>query len=583
MNYGFSYKEVGNVCKPLCLICNESLAAESMKPSKLKRHFETKHGEYSTKSKEYFESLARCLNKQANLTKDYFSSGKKYFRASLETCYIMAQNSTSYTEGERVILPASARISDILHGKKYGDEVRKVPLSDTTVSRRVSEISNDQFGQLITRVKQSVKFAIQIDETMDISKSAQLLVYIRYIYNGSVEEDLLFCRELQSRTRGEDIFLTVDTFFNEEGLQWDNCVGVCTDGAGAMVGKRVGFVAKIRENSPGNNIKFTHCMIHREALAAKRISPELGQVLQDAVKVINFISKNGLNTRLFANLCKDHGAEYKRLLMHAEVRWLSRGYSMQRLLQLKEEVAMFLKEEESALVVFLEDNSWLVKLCYLSDIFSKLNDLNASLQGRNCDIFQYQDKIKGFLKKLEFWKKRAENGSLEMFTFVNDFIEENGFPRQIINKVVINHLNAIQNHFKKYFELELQQEREEWVRNPFAAELKDVEHLSIAAQEEFSDLSCNNLLRLDMSKQPCVDFWIKSRKAFPNIAELAINKLMPFCTTYLCESAFSHVVGLKTKSRASLKNVETVLRPVLSPIQPRFEKLCGEHQCHPSH
>ena len=55
-----------------------------------------------------------------------------------------------------------------------------------------------------------------------------------------------------------------------------------------MLGKNVGFHAKVKSLNSGP-ITCTHCIIHREALAAKIISAELCVVLQDAVKVINYI------------------------------------------------------------------------------------------------------------------------------------------------------------------------------------------------------------------------------------------------------------------------------------------------------
>ena len=76
---------------------------------------------------------------------------------------------------------------------------------------------------------------------------------------------------------------------------------------------------------------FTHCIIHREALVAKKISPDLNVVLNDAIRIINFIKCRALNSRLFANLCKNMGVDYEQLL-HAEVRWLSKGRALKRLI-----------------------------------------------------------------------------------------------------------------------------------------------------------------------------------------------------------------------------------------------------------
>ena len=41
--------------KPQCVIYGDVLANDSMKPSNLKRHLNTKHKEMSSKSKEFFE------------------------------------------------------------------------------------------------------------------------------------------------------------------------------------------------------------------------------------------------------------------------------------------------------------------------------------------------------------------------------------------------------------------------------------------------------------------------------------------------------------------------------------------------
>jgi len=47
----------------------------------------------------------------------------------------------------------------------------------------------------------------------------------------------------------------------------------------------------------------------------------------------------------------------------------------------------------------LNDFSWLVKLAYLSDIFSHLNILNINLQGKKVTDFQVEDKIEAMIKK----------------------------------------------------------------------------------------------------------------------------------------------------------------------------------------
>ena len=106
-----------------------------------------------------------------------------------------------------------------------------------------------------------MKYAIQIDESTGISSKSHLLGYVRYCFNNNVHEDFLFCRALEEYTTGEAIFLKVGEVLKEVGLKWEDCVGVSTDGAAAMLGKNLGFHAKVKLQNSGY-ITFTHCIIH---------------------------------------------------------------------------------------------------------------------------------------------------------------------------------------------------------------------------------------------------------------------------------------------------------------------------------
>jgi len=77
-------------------------------------------------------------------------------------------------------------------------------------------------------------------------------------------------------------------------------------------------------------------------------------------------------------------------------------------------------------------------------------------------------------------------------------------------------------------------------------------------------------------------FWTRTKNECSVISDLAIHKLLDFCTRYLCEAVFSNLI-IKSKNRSFLKNVENVLRPVLSFINLQMDNLCKNYQVHPSH
>jgi hypothetical protein len=75
------------------------------------------------------------------------------------------------------------------------------------------------------------RFAIQIDETTDCSGGGDLIAYVRYVENKTLNGDILFCKTIKSRETALEIFKIIDDFINEKNIKWSDCVGVCTDGA----------------------------------------------------------------------------------------------------------------------------------------------------------------------------------------------------------------------------------------------------------------------------------------------------------------------------------------------------------------
>ncbi|XP_035229526.1 zinc finger BED domain-containing protein 5-like [Stegodyphus dumicola] len=202
------------------------------------------------------------LKKNGNDADDNATNSSQAGQTSYEVSYCIAKNKKPFTIGEDLVLPAVIKMVEILHGRKYGNDIRKITLLNDTVSNRISDINKDQLIQLITRIKESPKFSIQLDETTDITKLAQLLVYVRYVYKESVEEELLFCRPMEDHTTGKDIYCKVDEFLKAEGLEWKNCCGICTDGARAMTGKNIGFKSFFQA-AHYDHITFTHLYTER--------------------------------------------------------------------------------------------------------------------------------------------------------------------------------------------------------------------------------------------------------------------------------------------------------------------------------
>ena len=85
---------------------------------------------------------------------------------------------------------------------------------------------------------------------------------------------------------------------------------------------------------------------------------------------------------LFKSLLDELDAAYGDLVLHAGIRWLSRGKVLQRFADLLPEIKSLLesKNEEQF------DDAWLLDFGFLMGITAKLNELNYELQGKDKDM-----------------------------------------------------------------------------------------------------------------------------------------------------------------------------------------------------
>jgi len=176
---------------------------------------------------------------------------------------LVAKTMKPYIIGEQLILPACREIVKIFFGIETEQEIYKIPLSDNTISRCINDTSEDIEQQVLNELRDSLIFALQVDESKDISGEAQLLVFVRMAVDDDIRENFCCCKTLPETTRGEDVFKVLNEHSSSVNLLWNNCIGISTDGAPSMTGSIKVFIFFRQENY------FTHCFLHREALVGK--------------------------------------------------------------------------------------------------------------------------------------------------------------------------------------------------------------------------------------------------------------------------------------------------------------------------
>ena len=101
-------------------------------------------------------------------------------------------------------------------------------------------------------------------------------MHIRYVANERINEEFLFCQPLETTSKAVDVFQVLIDFFEKTELSWSKFVGVCTDGAPAMIGANSGLVSLVKQKNPA--IQGAHCMIHKEALVSKSFRRDITSI-----------------------------------------------------------------------------------------------------------------------------------------------------------------------------------------------------------------------------------------------------------------------------------------------------------------
>ncbi|KAF2346143.1 Zinc finger BED-type, partial [Trinorchestia longiramus] len=415
LRYGSVNLPSGGEDRPQCVICHKVLTNESLKPSKLSTHLQKCHPNLQNKDHTYFQRQAVALkNIQFGSSGIQAQKLQAAMEASYFVAYKVAEQQKCHTIAENLIMPCAYEMVSKVCGEDQAKTLSVISLSNNTIHRRIDDMASDILSQVITEIKESSysKFSLQFDESCDVASCAVLLGFVRYIHQDRIKEEFLLCENLLTTTKGEDVYI-INSFFNKNGLDWNSVQQVSVDGAPAMMGGHRGLRGLIQAVNP--EISVDHCIIHRYSLGSKSLPGNLKLVLEDVLKIVNFIKSRDVNSRIFKELCKEMGEKYEVLLYHNDVRWLSRGKVIHRVIELRKAIQEFLEQKGSPFATKFTDKEWLARLCYLADIFAELNSGNLQLQGRNTTVIDAHYTVAAFLGKLRLWIRRLEKGVIAQF------------------------------------------------------------------------------------------------------------------------------------------------------------------------
>lgn len=177
-----------------------------------------------------------------------------------------------FNEGQ-FIKECMLKVADILCPEK-----KSLFINVSLSAERISKLSGEIYDQLRSTARVFTAYSVALYESLNITESAQLFIFIRGINDHfEVKEELLSLCPMNGLTTAKDIFHQLCDVIERTGLAWNRLVGITTDGAPSMTGRKNGLVALVQRKLEEENADpavALHCIIHQQALSSKCLQYE---------------------------------------------------------------------------------------------------------------------------------------------------------------------------------------------------------------------------------------------------------------------------------------------------------------------
>eukprot|EP00106_Octopus_bimaculoides_P008132 XP_014775574.1 PREDICTED: SCAN domain-containing protein 3-like [Octopus bimaculoides] len=211
--------------KPMCLECDAIMTNHSMKKVKLEQHQKLRHPSSVGKGREYFGNKKKIqLIKLPDFVKKINTEKVKTLKPSYLVSEIIAKVAAPQIYGEKRVKPSMRACANGVLGKDAASTLSTIPLSNKTITRIQDEMSNF-VEEKIVEILQKTIFSIQVDNST-IHNQVILLVYVRFIHEDGIREEMLFIKSLSETTNGEDTFNEVMQYFNDKNIPLTNLINI---------------------------------------------------------------------------------------------------------------------------------------------------------------------------------------------------------------------------------------------------------------------------------------------------------------------------------------------------------------------
>jgi len=190
-------------------------------------------------------------------------------------------------------------------------------------------LAQDVTAQILDKVRASKYYSLIVDECQDLSNHSQVAIVLKYATDKSVEVESFLGFFRTEKHDGQSLSELITGTLASLGLDIQNCVSQCYDGAAAMRGQYSGVATRITQINP--RAMYVHCRAHvlnlvlvDVAKAVKSVRNMLGTVQELYV----FFHASGKRSTILEKIIVDAGLTKYTLKSLSDTRWWCRGEAL---------------------------------------------------------------------------------------------------------------------------------------------------------------------------------------------------------------------------------------------------------------
>ena len=271
-------------------------------------------------------------------------------------------------------------------------------------------LANAILAQWLPHAQRAHALGLMIDESTTVSSDSALIVYLRFLLNGTVVTK--FWKLVRVADGGaQTIFDALVDIFDLDDLDPARVASMGTDGATPMLGHKSGVATRLKA-AWNPFLVIIHCICHREALAVSNAykKSDTAEWFEARLRdILHFFKDSSARKSKLAELQKQFKVASLRMLKLHTVRWLSRGavagrihHSFGPLVQeFREDADSYKRATESgsatsgAIWAFMVSHRFLFLLCCFADILDTMTLLNRCFQARRVSFHNVKTMLDG--------------------------------------------------------------------------------------------------------------------------------------------------------------------------------------------